>query len=246
MMRQNFKDKKYYSSLIEEINDEINTILNEKQDFINNGVDYNEEFINLEIFSNQFLIFNLEYTSGKKLEEFVKNFDLILKSYIKSIDPTHDLSDGGDLIYSELLRIVSIGIILESNGFSTQLNDLAQILNKLNFDDKLISSILKNYGFSKISNNLYWPNDTAVKLLTNTLKETNDIAIENLKYYLEKVFYSKENLEDAYDSHKSNRGYTFFGYWSWEAGAIVKIMGLDDSSFKDNLYYPCDLVHFKD
>lgn len=244
-MRQNFKDKKYYNSLIEEINNEVKIILNEEQSFIDNGVDYNKEFINMEIFSNQFLIFNLKYTSGDKLEEFIKNFNSILKSYIKSIDITHDLSDGGDLIYSELLRIVSISIILEFNGFSTPINDLSQVLNKLNFNDKLISLILKNYNI-KISKNLYWSNDTAVKLLVNILEETSDIAIENLKYYLEKVFYSKENLEDAYDSHKSNKGYTFSGYWSWEAGAIVKIMGLDDSSFKDNLYYPYDIVHFKD
>lgn len=244
-MRQNFKDKKYYNSLIEEINNEVKIILNEEQSFIDNGVDYNKEFINMEIFSNQFLIFNLKYTSGDKLEEFIKNFNSILKSYIKSIDITHDLSDGGDLIYSELLRIVSISIILEFNGFSTPINDLSQVLNKLNFNDKLISLILKNYNII-ISKNLYWSNDTAVKLLVNILEETSDIAIENLKYYLEKVFYSKENLEDAYDSHKSNKGYTFSGYWSWEAGAIVKIMGLDDSSFKDNLYYPYDIVHFKD
>ncbi|MDD7379168.1 MAG: DUF1911 domain-containing protein [Lachnospiraceae bacterium] len=37
----------------------------------------------------------------------------------------------------------------------------------------------------------------------------------------------------------------YYGYWSFEAGAIAKILNLDDSSLKDVPYYPYDLVHYK-
>jgi hypothetical protein len=33
-----------------------------------------------------------------------------------------------------------------------------------------------------------------------------------------------------------------FGYWSFETAAIVKIIGLYDSSFRDPQYYPRDLI----
>ncbi|RKO68268.1 DUF1911 domain-containing protein [Sphingobacterium puteale] len=36
------------------------------------------------------------------------------------------------------------------------------------------------------------------------------------------------------------------GYWSFESGALVKILGLDDGHFKELQYYPYDLVHRKD
>jgi hypothetical protein len=36
------------------------------------------------------------------------------------------------------------------------------------------------------------------------------------------------------------------GYWSFESGALVKILGLDDSSLKDTQYYPYDMVHWED
>lgn len=37
----------------------------------------------------------------------------------------------------------------------------------------------------------------------------------------------------------------YSGYWSFESGAVVKILGLDDNELEDVKYYPYDLVHFK-
>ena len=45
------------------------------------------------------------------------------------------------------------------------------------------------------------------------------------------------------DSNRSD--YTYCGYWSFEAGAIVKLLGIDDTILKDMKYYPYDLVHYK-
>lgn len=36
------------------------------------------------------------------------------------------------------------------------------------------------------------------------------------------------------------------GYWCFESGAIVKILGLEDSNFKEQKYYPYDLIHWKE
>jgi Domain of unknown function (DUF1911) len=49
-----------------------------------------------------------------------------------------------------------------------------------------------------------------------------------------------------HDSHKPNEGGDqggYYGYWSFEAGAAVMLMGIeDDSSLHQYLYYPKDLV----
>jgi hypothetical protein len=37
-------------------------------------------------------------------------------------------------------------------------------------------------------------------------------------------------------------GLAYGGYWSFEAAAVVKILGINDSSFRDNPFYPGDLV----
>lgn len=63
-----------------------------------------------------------------------------------------------------------------------------------------------------------------------------------LREYLENIYFTREHLEEEYNTHKkSSNAYT--GHWSFEATAIVKLKGLDDASVKDCPYYPFDLVH---
>lgn len=53
-------------------------------------------------------------------------------------------------------------------------------------------------------------------------------------------WYSLHNEEVLYDSHLRDWGY--IGYWSWEAAIVVKKKGLDNDRFKDNPYYPYDIL----
>ena len=68
-----------------------------------------------------------------------------------------------------------------------------------------------------------------------------DEAVEILRKYLEKEWYKKHRDAAWYDSHKIEHvGY--LGYWSFESGAIAKIMGLDNEKLKGVQYYPYDMV----
>ena len=64
----------------------------------------------------------------------------------------------------------------------------------------------------------------------------------DLKQILKKGWYNSRR--ENYDSHNRS-DYTYCGYWSFEAGAIVKLLGIDDTILKDMKYYPYDLVHYK-
>lgn len=67
-----------------------------------------------------------------------------------------------------------------------------------------------------------------------------------VKKMLEKAEIKDWYNEDCgcYETHKSKQN-IYYGYWSFEAGAIAKILNLDDSRLKDVPYYPYDLVHYK-
>ena len=67
---------------------------------------------------------------------------------------------------------------------------------------------------------------------------------EKLKEYLEKYWYVGHKNMGWYDIHKAKEK-LYYGYWSFEAGAIAKILNLDDSNLKNVPYYPYDLVHYK-
>ena len=55
-------------------------------------------------------------------------------------------------------------------------------------------------------------------------------------------WYRASRREPYYDSHK--RRVHFYGYWSWESAAITFLLDIDDSSYRDALFYPRDLVDF--
>jgi hypothetical protein len=69
--------------------------------------------------------------------------------------------------------------------------------------------------------------------------------ILHMKPYLENDWYRGHNNMGWHDSHL-HQDPIYPGYWSFETGAIVKILGLDDSTLKDFPYYPYDMVHYKD
>ncbi len=69
------------------------------------------------------------------------------------------------------------------------------------------------------------------------------ISIKMLKQYLEKQWYEIHSECAWYNSHNSKQD-TYYGYWSYEAGAISKILKLNDEELKEKQYYPYDLVHF--
>ena len=59
--------------------------------------------------------------------------------------------------------------------------------------------------------------------------------------YLEKKWYQGSRDEGWYDLHKRNID-NYYGYWSFESGAICKIKGLDYKELEGVPYFPYDLV----
>ena len=72
--------------------------------------------------------------------------------------------------------------------------------------------------------------------------ESDNIKASNeLKYFLENEWYNSFKGTPLYEQHKMSHS-IYSGYWCFVAAAIVKIKGLDDSTFRDNKYYLKDLV----
>ncbi|MDO4729539.1 MAG: DUF1911 domain-containing protein, partial [Bacteroidota bacterium] len=65
------------------------------------------------------------------------------------------------------------------------------------------------------------------------------------KTYLSKSWYKERSYAGWHNSHKSKHN-IYTGYWSFESGALVKILGLDDTLLKDQKYYPYDMVHWQE
>jgi len=80
--------------------------------------------------------------------------------------------------------------------------------------------------------------------LIRQLIEGDQADIDFIK--LVSIHLKKEWKKDHKEMLKSlkSKNPTYYGAWSFESAAIVAALGLDDSSFRDNEYYPRDLVDY--
>ncbi|WP_172916108.1 PoNi-like cognate immunity protein [Capnocytophaga canimorsus] len=141
--------------------------------------------------------------------------------------------------YWKLLTMLSLGVLLDIP--QEDFIKLVKIREKVSEKDVLLDTIIafrvSNYVVSEhiMQTNPY--QDLSSMLIKKTF------TIEALKKYLSKQWYKDNKQMYWFDYHKDSKSY--FGYWSFESGALVKILGLDDSLLKDQKYYPYDMVHWQ-
>ncbi len=147
--------------------------------------------------------------------------------------------------HGKMLRMLSLGYLLNMSDQDFRI--LVDKIDQDNISDNLYEFIIQARFPDRVQKRPEEYNtDQSVilkvydKLRKATEQGDEEEASKLVKQFLEKDFYHKHS--GFYNSHKSKAN-TYYGYWSFEAAAVVKIMGLDDSSFIDNQYYPKDLVH---
>ena len=91
----------------------------------------------------------------------------------------------------------------------------------------------------EVSKEMLFPNTFTT--LQRVVYEEN--KIELLKKYLNNDWYNEDC--GCYEAHKSKQN-IYYGYWSFEAGAIAKILKINDTQLRDTQYYPYDMVHYKE
>ena len=176
---------------------------------------------------------NLLYSLGENLETIEECYKKLLFYYSKMWDRKYG--------YIELVKVLSLGVLFKVS--KSDIFELEQRLISEKFDDYLVNFLIKEIDST-------WEREgvefefKVYECLKQILDNDEIIACEALKEYLQEKWYEIHRECAWYDSHKSSKN-DYYGYWSFEAGAIAKILNLDDSSLKDVAYYPYDLVHYK-
>ncbi|MEW8693370.1 MAG: PoNe immunity protein domain-containing protein [Candidatus Thiodiazotropha endolucinida] len=145
--------------------------------------------------------------------------------------------------YEYFLHILSLAYLL--NVPDKEFQVLINIIDRDNISDNLYEFIIKARFPQRDQNRAEeYSQDKSIilkvykNLRAATQKQDKAEAAKLVKRYLEKDFYHKH--ANFYNAHNS-RHEIYYGYWSFESAAVTAIMGLDDSSFRENQYYPKDL-----
>ena len=154
---------------------------------------------------------------------------------ITAFEDGFEFDDGyGD--YDTMVWLISLGILCD-----IALEDfrrITAILKRDGANDKLLSKLIRYKDPA-------WQQSNKPVIQEHPYASSVNIkTAADIKYYLNKKWY--QGHSDAYwhGLHKNNRVNNYFGYWSWESGALAKIENIDDSSLQNQKYYPYDAVHW--
>ncbi len=185
-----------------------------------------------QIFTYQVDSFKANFSLGKDLPNMKKEFQHLFEIFSEIWQ-----SEWG---YVQMVEMLSIGIMFEIED--EDFNQLVNLVERDNVNDFLIDFLIQYRLPSwQRTEKFLWnkPYKNSIKIIEDS-KIDNEKAISSLKKYLKSWYSSLEvkTHESKWNIHT--------GYWSWEAGAIAKILNIDDISLKDQPYYPYDMVHYKD
>ncbi|KZE38938.1 hypothetical protein AV656_08545 [Bhargavaea cecembensis] len=145
--------------------------------------------------------------------------------------------------YLDMLWLLSIGIMLEFDD--TQFNRLEQLIRKRGMRDVLLDFLLSSRSPAPQESDSPLLQEVPYRKLIDLIHlDDTQQQTQILKEYLELHWYDGHQDTGWHDSH-THQDAIYSGYWSYESGAVAKILKLDDSELKGVPYYPYDMVHFK-
>ena len=171
------------------------------------------------------------YTAGYSIERFKEEY----LTFVDSLVPVWHSNSG----YDEMLWALSIGILLEIDEMTFE--KLVDLVRKDDPEDYLIDYLIQSRHPEwkiRINYNFPRPYGFTRKIIE---EENSEKAVSLLKEYLTKKWYQGCRDEGWYDLHKRNID-NYYGYWSFESGALCKLKGLDYKELEGLSYFPYDLV----
>ena len=138
--------------------------------------------------------------------------------------------------YDTMIWLISLGILcdIELEDFKR----ITAILQRDGANDRLLSMLIRYKQPD-------WQESQAPVIQKHPYAHAPGLSTAaDIKQYLNKVWYRGHSDAYWHGMHKNKDVNNYFGYWSWESGAIAKIKNIDDSSLKNQKYYPFDAVHW--
>nr|WP_213422538.1 PoNe immunity protein domain-containing protein [Bhargavaea massiliensis] len=241
MVRDPLKDENYFKEFIENHDARIAKFEQASHARIqekgpeDDGAHTIATYLNM-LYFNKFIAM---YSAGHPLDE-IKEFlpkliEIMERSYAPGVDHDYDY-------YIQSLWLLSIAVMLDQDG--EDFERIKRIAGIYQAKDALTDFLLNPEGNGESENPRFFVARPYSKLSCVMNAPDQETALAHLTDYIKHEWYPAHEPAAWHDTHQFN-DYIYRGYWSFESGAVVKVLGLDDSSLKDVPYYPYDMVHYK-
>jgi len=182
-----------------------------------------------------------------------KEINLVIEAYELASQYVQEYSENSDFPplrfveideYERVLQMISLCFLLHRQDL---LPRLAAIFDPSSAGTDTVYEDLLAFGMEDRFEIDRWCHNIPYRDLVNCLyRDKEQYCIEDLKKYL-KVWYKSFSVAPWYDSHldiSNDFCGGYFGYWAIEAAAVAYLLDVDDSSLRECMVYPSDLVEF--
>ncbi len=154
--------------------------------------------------------------------------------------PAFRLSELGE--YERAMQLIGLCFLLHRQDLLPRIAALQDPLYRGR--DALYEDLL-DYGLDGRLDVDTWFHESYRDCINSMYGDSDDESLADLNSYLEKWYASVSGVA-WHDSHLdlSERKGLYFGYWAIEAAALAYLLELDDTSLREHIVYPKDLVDF--
>ena len=153
------------------------------------------------------------------------------------------LKDDTSIGYFNIIEYISIAILLDAPTEIMQV--FVDKTDEAEVDDILLDYLITAYGLKRkrVSTEYYKEKPYREMMeIVSVAKSDKKKASDMLFDYTEKHWLKAHS---DIDWPRLSKDDDYCGFWSFEAGAVAKILNLDDSKLVNSDFYPYDLVHYK-
>lgn len=224
-MRDQLQTKEYFTQFILESQNRFHNADSKIQSLLEGEkVQGNLSILRHTAFQSRFETLLAKYSRGDDISEIKENYLLGISSF------ENKYTSGN---YSNYLQYIALSTLLNVDNASKI--RLKKVLQDNGTNDALYNFLL----FGKFEGR----NWKFIEKYKNIIEADAEDRVQLVKKLLSKWYVSNKSAY-WYDFHKYTDRYLYYGYWALEVAALVKVLNIPDASFKDNKYYPYDLVHF--
>ncbi|WP_227542614.1 PoNe immunity protein domain-containing protein [Acinetobacter wuhouensis] len=197
--------------------------------------------------------FILSYTAGESIEQLRYTLENVIVSYENYLQAlVEQSSDPNEMAfpirsfdgYCPYIGLISLCFLLHRKDLLPRVARLVDGEDEENAgEDVLIEEMLAyDDSLERYETDVILGVKPYRPLFRAFCTQDKNESLSKINEFL-KSWYKDLAAAPWHDSHLSDDGY--FGYWAFEAGAAVYLLGIeDDSSLYEYLYYPKDLVKF--
>ena len=175
--------------------------------------------------------FSTFYSMGSEWRVLTEGYEGVLEA-AKQLDQLDAYA------YKECLATVSLAVLV---GGPEDLASLKKICEDSYGGDPLLQFLLSPTDYSQAQPQSLFiekPYDGCLQVI-ELAQHDQGAALVRLQRYIQQGWKIRGSYRN-YSQYNNNR---YAGNWCYESAALVKLLGLDDTSWRSEQYYPYDLVH---